>query len=213
MNLLKRFCHWGPLASMTMTGSISIATTSCITTYIWAIVFHIFVCLTLYSMWCALLIGPGHASENVANKDDKQHNSKVAEKQHDSTGDQQTEWSRVDRDEPANTSKYAAKTKNIVNAKDNPCRYCRKCEKFVLRKHHHCPWINNCIGQYNERYFINFLIFTIATTVQSTSHLAIGTYTLSSLVSIHTNEFLFNLFNIGLSIGILIVASVLLYTH
>ncbi|ORY46571.1 zf-DHHC-domain-containing protein, partial [Rhizoclosmatium globosum] len=50
-------------------------------------------------------------------------------------------------------------------------RYCRKCNAFkpprthhcsvcktcVLRMDHHCPWLNNCVGFYNQGYFIRFI--------------------------------------------------------
>ncbi|KAG8191560.1 hypothetical protein JTE90_021165 [Oedothorax gibbosus] len=36
------------------------------------------------------------------------------------------------------------------------CRICRRC---VRRMDHHCPWINNCVGELNQKYFIQFLIF------------------------------------------------------
>mmetsp|Transcript_46886 Transcript_46886/g.62052 ORF Transcript_46886/g.62052 Transcript_46886/m.62052 type:complete len:88 (+) Transcript_46886:430-693(+) len=26
---------------------------------------------------------------------------------------------------------------------------------------HHCPWINNCIGQANAKYFLQFLFYTM----------------------------------------------------
>lgn len=37
-------------------------------------------------------------------------------------------------------------------------RHCNVCGKCVERFDHHCPWINNCIGEKNHSYFYAYII-------------------------------------------------------
>lgn len=85
-------------------------------------------------------------------------------------------------------------------------RFCRRCQKYILARHHHCPWINTCVGQNNETYFLRFLRAILLTTFQSTIYLSMDVYYKNTFI-------LFSVFNIGLSLGVLIATSVLLYTH
>eukprot|EP00929_Paragymnodinium_shiwhaense_P029973 TRINITY_DN1706_c0_g1_i1.p1 TRINITY_DN1706_c0_g1~~TRINITY_DN1706_c0_g1_i1.p1 ORF type:complete len:370 (+),score=36.30 TRINITY_DN1706_c0_g1_i1:176-1285(+) len=45
--------------------------------------------------------------------------------------------------------------------KPDRAHHCRSCTTCVLKMDHHCPWIYNCIGYYNYKYFFLTLVYAV----------------------------------------------------
>ena len=77
---------------------------------------------------------------------------------------------------------YCQHCKEIKPLRTHHCSVCRKCH---LRMDHHCPWVNNCIGLSNFRYFALFLFYLFLLCVLNT---ALSIYPFFSLKRFDNNN-------------------------
>ncbi|XP_066277409.1 palmitoyltransferase ZDHHC16-like [Branchiostoma lanceolatum] len=49
--------------------------------------------------------------------------------------------------------------KKCITPKPPRTHHCSVCKCCVLKMDHHCPWLNNCVGHYNHRYFFLFCVY------------------------------------------------------
>lgn len=53
--------------------------------------------------------------------------------------------------------------------------HCRICKRCIRRMDHHCPWINNCVGERNQKFFLQFLVYVALMAIYSVS-LVVGSW-------------------------------------
>ena len=63
-----------------------------------------------------------------------------------------------------------------IRTKPDRCHHCSQCNKCILKMDHHCPWVANCIGFFNYKYFLCMLIYASACCIMivSTSYPLVG---------------------------------------
>lgn len=55
-------------------------------------------------------------------------------------------------------SKYRV-CKICKDIKPPRAHHCSICNLCVLKMDHHCPWIDNCVGFHNHRYFLSLILY------------------------------------------------------
>ncbi|XP_075990773.1 palmitoyltransferase ZDHHC16 [Anticarsia gemmatalis] len=58
-------------------------------------------------------------------------------------------------------SEAASICKKCISPKPPRTHHCSVCDKCILAMDHHCPWLNNCVGYYNARYFYLYMLYMV----------------------------------------------------
>jgi len=74
--------------------------------------------------------------------------------------------------------------KQCKRTKPPRAHHCHICDKCVMRMDHHCPWVSNCVGHYNHKYFLLFLLYLWIGCLY-VSVLSFGPFMLSNNYKVH----------------------------
>lgn len=93
--------------------------------------------------------------------------------------------------------------------------HCKRCKRCVHRMDHHCPWINNCIGYNNQKYFVQFLFYTFLVCCFGIN-IGLGVayvYFERNLILKEDDRYVFGFLAFGISIGVvfLLLSGIMLF--
>ncbi|XP_006752694.2 PREDICTED: probable palmitoyltransferase ZDHHC20 isoform X2 [Myotis davidii] len=127
---------------------------------VYLVAFHLFFVMFVWSYWMTIFTSPASPSkEFYLSNSEREHYEKEFSQER-----QQEILRRTAKDLPIHTTsgsrtiRYCERCQLI---KPDRAHHCSACDICILKMDHHCPWVNNCVGFSNYKFFLLFLLYSL----------------------------------------------------
>ncbi|KAM5278906.1 palmitoyltransferase ZDHHC20 isoform 5-T5 [Hipposideros larvatus] len=127
---------------------------------VYLVTFHLSFVMFVWSYWMTIFTSPASPSKEfyLSNSEKERYEKEFSPER------QQDILRRTARDLPiyttsgSRTIRYCERCQLI---KPDRAHHCSACDICILKMDHHCPWVNNCVGFSNYKFFLLFLLYSL----------------------------------------------------
>uniref|UniRef100_A0A8D1H032 Palmitoyltransferase n=1 Tax=Sus scrofa TaxID=9823 RepID=A0A8D1H032_PIG len=127
---------------------------------VYLVAFHLFFVMFVWSYWMTIFTSPASPSKEfyLSSSEKERYEKEFSQER------QQEILRRAARGLPVYTTsatqtiRYCERCQLI---KPDRAHHCSACDICVLKMDHHCPWVNNCVGFSNYKFFLLFLLYSL----------------------------------------------------
>uniref|UniRef100_A0A3Q4B5L1 Palmitoyltransferase n=1 Tax=Mola mola TaxID=94237 RepID=A0A3Q4B5L1_MOLML len=127
---------------------------------VYLLVYHVIFIMFVWTYWQTIFTKP----MNPLKEFQMSHSDKELLQREDRGESQQEILRRLAKDLPiySRTNSGAIRFCDRCQLlKPDRCHHCSVCDKCILKMDHHCPWVNNCVGFSNYKFFMLFLAYSL----------------------------------------------------
>ncbi|XP_072519924.1 palmitoyltransferase ZDHHC2 isoform X2 [Salminus brasiliensis] len=127
---------------------------------IYLLAYHVLFIMFVWAYWQTIFTKP----MNPLKEFHLSHSDKELLEREDRGESQQEILRRIAKDLPIYTRTTSGAIRYCERChlvKPDRCHHCSVCDKCILKMDHHCPWVNNCVGFSNYKFFTLFLAYSL----------------------------------------------------